>query len=86
MANYNEISLITLETSVERELQKCDTFCRKMNSLSIVQNYVFGIINPLTDRAFIETGDLNYCWMGWLYIIFCAKTSEGGGVRGGAVG
>jgi len=43
VANYNEISLITLEPSAERELQRNDTFCRKMNLLSLVENCIFGI-------------------------------------------
>jgi len=55
VANYNEISLITLEPSVEREIQRNDTFCHKMNFL--VENYVFWNINPRTGRTFVETAD-----------------------------
>jgi len=56
VANYNEISLITLEPSVERELHRNDTFCRKMNLLSLVENYVFGISTRVQRGLLLRQG------------------------------
>jgi hypothetical protein len=51
VANYNEISLITLEPRVERELERNDTFCHEF-TFPCGKLRLWNI-NPSTDRAFV---------------------------------